>query len=146
MAVSRARSAHVAAPPERVWATLADFAAISRWAGEVTHSAALTSPGAGIGAVRRVQVGREAMREQVTIWEPERRLAYTVTGLPKVVRRVTNTWDLVPAGDGTLVTVTAAVTTRPPFLARLIIGRLVSVTGQLLTDLAEHHRSAEAAR
>jgi len=36
--VSLQRVATIGAPPEAVWATLADFDAISEWAGNVDHS------------------------------------------------------------------------------------------------------------
>ena len=103
-------------PSHTVWAELARFGAISRWAPPVDHSCLMSSSLAGVGAVRRVQVGRNALLERIVAWEPGRHLAYNIEGLPPVLRSVTNHWFLDDQGNRTLVTITSAVDAgpRPP--------------------------------
>ena len=132
--------------PLRVWEQLADFAGISSWAGEIAHSAALTSPDCGPGAARRVQIGRAALRERIVVWEPPERLSYTVEGLPSVAGRVTSTWTLAAEGGGTRVTLTCQTSARPPLLARAVAHRLARSAECLLDDLSQHCSRQEAAR
>src|SRR6478735_3284635 len=111
----------VAAPVDVVWDVLAGFADISRWAGPVSQSSLLTATAPGLGAVRRVQVGRAALRETVVRWEPGQALAYDIAGLPAIVTAARNTWTLSPSGAGTTVTLTGEVETRGgPLVARLV--------------------------
>ena len=140
------RTTRVATPASEVWAVLADFAAISTWAPNVEHSCLLTAQTAGVGAVRRVQTGRAALRETVTVWEPERELSYSIAGLPSIIKSVTNTWQLSPAGDGTddgtelsLVS-EIAVGPRPPHrVAGHIVGRMLgSASDVMLEGLTQH--------
>ncbi|MEO6204793.1 MAG: SRPBCC family protein [Mycobacteriales bacterium] len=146
MSRSRSFNALVLASPTEVWRSLGDFSRVSNWASGVDHSSALTSPETGVGAVRRVQVGRETLRERITCWEPERELAYDITGLPRVVQHVENRWTLVPEGTGTRVTLTSSVTTRPPVLSRAVLRRVSGVSAGLVADLAAHYRAQEIAR
>ena len=90
-------------PPDVVWAALADFGAISTWAPNVDHSCLTTEQDQGVGSVRRVQVGRNALLERVVEWDEGQTLAYEIEGLPPVVRSVTNRWHLTPVDGGTHV-------------------------------------------
>ena len=63
-----------------------------------------------VGTTRRVQLGRNALVETITVFDPLRVIAYDVDGLPKRVRRFANRWSLRPAGsDATTVTLTSTV-------------------------------------
>lgn len=138
------RTAYVAASRRAVWLTLADFGALSTWADGVDHSALLTSEPVGMSAVRRVQVGRNALRETVVIWEPHVRLSYAITGLPPVVRSAINTWTLADEGVGTRVTLSSAVLVlRPPVVGRLVARRLGSASDGLLAGLTRYHSLQE---
>ncbi|CAB4529821.1 unannotated protein [freshwater metagenome] len=124
------KTCQIAASPAQVWHQLADFGAISTWAKGVDHSALTTSQTGGIGAARRIQAGRLALIETVTVWQPEQELAYTLQGLPPVVKSVTNTWKLTAAAGGTAVSLTTSIdpgsTPRGKIAARilgLILGR-----------------------
>jgi hypothetical protein len=97
----------IAADPRAVWAVLADFGAISSWADNIDHSCVLIQGSAPVGTTRRVQIGRNALVEQITEYDEMRALAYDVDGLPKRLRRVNNRWSLRPADDGTVVTLTS---------------------------------------
>ena len=101
--MSRTRT--VAAPLQSVWEVLADFGALSSWAGNVDHSC-LLDHGAGttlLGASRRVQVGRNALVERVVDCAAPTTLAYDIEGLPRRLGRVNNRWTLAAAGTGTTV-------------------------------------------
>jgi hypothetical protein len=88
---------------------LADFGAISSWADNIDHSCILNHGSEPVGTTRRVQIGRNALVEQITEYDETHALAYDVEGLPKRVRRFNNRWSLRPGGDGTVVTLTSTV-------------------------------------
>ena len=79
-------TARSAAPPERVWALLADVDTWPLWA--ALDSAELEHPGHpdahGVGAVRRFRRGRYTTRERVTVFEPPRsRASRSATTSPR---------------------------------------------------------------
>lgn len=117
------------APTEHVWSVLARFDRIVDWADDVVHSEAMTDPPFGVGAARRVQVRRLTLVETVLVWDEGSALAYTIQGLPPVVDRIVNRWDLEPAGpDHTTVTTTIDITPgpRPPMrVAAAIVTRVM---------------------
>lgn len=97
------RSRSVAAEPKEVWDVLADFGSISSWADNVDHSCILNHTSEHVGTTRRVQLGRHALVERITEFDPTWALAYDVEGLPKRLRRFTNRWTLRAAQRGTTV-------------------------------------------
>ncbi len=104
------RSRTVAADPQAVWDVLADFGSISSWADNIDHSCILNEGDQPLGTTRRVQIGRNALVETITEFDPTWALAYDVDGLPKRVRRFTNRWSLRRvANGGTAVTLTSTV-------------------------------------
>ncbi|MGZ4527377.1 MAG: SRPBCC family protein [Mycobacterium sp.] len=109
------RTRTIAARVGDIWETLADFGSISSWAGNVDHSCILFSgpDGGPVGTARRVQVGRNALVERITEFDPPRALGYDIDGLPSRLRRVSNRWTLEPAAgesaSTTLVTLTSTV-------------------------------------
>ena len=104
------RSRTIAADPQSVWDVLADFGSISSWADNIDHSCILVQGNEPLGTTRRVQIGRNALVETITEFDPLRVIAYDVDGLPKRVRRFANRWSLRPTGNGaTLVTLTSTV-------------------------------------
>ena len=129
----------VARPSDVVWEVLADFGAISRWAPNVAHSCLTTEQETGVGAVRRVQVGRNALLERVVDWEPGLRLSYSIEGLPPVLRSVTNSWEIVGHEGLTIVSLTSFVDAgpRPPqkVVARLAGRVLARSSRQMLAGL-----------
>jgi uncharacterized protein YndB with AHSA1/START domain len=132
----------IACPRADVWAVLAEFDGISGWAPNVDHSCLTTIAADGVGATRRIQTGRTTVLETVTEWEPQRRLAYTISGLPPVVRSVTNAWRLDARGDTTDVTLTSTVDAgpRPPqqLVARIVCRVLAKASRQMLGGLERH--------
>lgn len=138
----------IAAQPDAVWAVLAAFGRISEWASNVDHSCLVTQTATGVNAVRRVQVGRNALLERVVEWEPGHQLSYVLEGLPPVVKSVINTWQLEPVGESTRVTLSTKIGPagpRPPQqVAAKVFGRvLAKASKQLLDGLKAHVEELE---
>ena len=138
------------APIDEIWATLAEFDTISRWAPNVDHSCLLDErpddddlAGAMIGIARRVQSGRFVLVERITVWEPKTRLAYEITGLPPVLRHVVNEWRLTSPGtpNSTYVALVTQVDCgpRPPqqLIARAAGRSLARASDKMLDGLAD---------
>ncbi|MFP5322868.1 MAG: SRPBCC family protein [Acidimicrobiia bacterium] len=136
------RTATAAVAPEAVWAVLADFGGLARWAPDVDHACLLHDGELAPGQVRRVQVGRTTLLEVVDVAEPGRRLGYRIEGLPPVLRSVRNEWVLEPAAVGTAISLTTTVDAgpRPPqrLVARLVARRLAKASDSMLDGLARH--------
>jgi len=130
---------NVAAPAEAVWAVLCDFDRLADWARDIHHSCRLTERSEGVGIERRVQVGSNVVLERVTVWQPERTLAYEIVGLPPLVGRAVNEWTLTAEGDRTRLALTAQIEPgpKPPMklAARLLARQMGSVNKRLLRDL-----------
>lgn len=129
-------------PPAEVWEVLAAFERIAKWAPNVQHSSLTTDRADGVGAVRRVQVGRNALLEEVTEWKPEERFSYAITGLPPVVRSAVNTWQLSPTAGRTEVSLTSDIDAgpRPPqLLVARIIGRAMAKASREMLSGLQHH-------
>lgn len=142
------RSRRLEPPPEQVWAALAAFDQISRWAPDVDHSSFTTAVTSGVGAARRVQVGRMALLETVTEWDPPVCLAYSLEGLPPFARAVTNRWVLEAVGEGTQATLTTVIEPGPGPKGRIgarVLGRLLGrASDSMLDGLAGHVTAAPA--
>lgn len=139
--ISRART--IAAEPQLIWDVLADFGSISAWADFVDHSCLLgPAPGDGkIGLARRIQLGRNTVVERIVEFDPPGALAYDIEGLPRLVRRLRNHWQLRGTAAGfTAVTLTTTVDIGPHLPQRLAEHLLCRVTArqsdQMLAGLA----------
>jgi hypothetical protein len=55
-----------------------------------------------------VQVGRNALVERISEFEPPVSLAYAIEGLPRRLGRLANRWTLRPVGGSTEVTLTSS--------------------------------------
>lgn len=97
----------VAAPQTNVWAVLADYPNISEWNDGVAKSYALGDASEGVGAERRCELdpdGKMKMRETVTEWRPDERLAVAIDEIEKMpIKQATMTFTLCADGDGTAV-------------------------------------------
>jgi len=131
-----------------VWDVLADFDRLAVWADNADHTSWLDDPrpdGEMIERARRVQAGRMVLIERITVWEPPALLAYTLAGLPPVVKSAVNEWRLAvdPANtERTIVTLASHIDcgTRPPqqLIARLVGRRLAGASETMLEGLAGH--------
>ena len=133
------KTALIDASREEVWAVLSDFASISTWTGFVDHSSLLTEQTEGVGMKRRIQMDRTTVVETVTGWEPGVTFSYAITGLPPIIKSVTNTWRLGGSGTSTMVWITTEVDTgpRPPqqAIARGVARRLAKSSDDMLHGL-----------
>lgn len=139
------RARRIAAPQQSVWDVLADFAAISAWAGNVDHSCMLRSAadGGAVGASRRIQTGRLTLVERIVEHDAPRALAYDIEGLPPRLRTVRNRWALVPDGGSATVvslTTTVGIGPRPPQrLAERVVARVLAKQSDvMLADIAAY--------
>ncbi|MBV9484694.1 MAG: SRPBCC family protein [Frankiaceae bacterium] len=137
-----AKSRLISHPPAAVWKALADFGAISRWAPGVEHSSVASATTDGVGAVRRVQLGRIALLERVTDWLPDERLRYAITGLPPAAGAVETTWTLLPQDGGTLTTMSTTIDAVPgppgKVVSRVLRRKLGSESSRMLAGLADY--------
>jgi len=136
------KSTTIPASVDAVWAVLADFAAISQWAPNVDHSCLMSDQTEGVGMVRRIQTGRTTVVETVEHWEPGAALRYAITGLPPIVRSVTNQWSIESHGDATTATLTTEIDAgpRPPqqAIAKAVGRKLGQASDEMLAGLATH--------
>lgn len=147
--IEATRRRRLGATADQVWAALADFGSIAAWAPDVDHSCLLSDQARGIGATRRVQLGRTTLVERVTEWDEPTALAYAIEGLPPFLGPVVNRWRIEPADAGAPVTVTAEITSGPRpvhrLVARAATRRLASAAEAMLAGLDRHLSGSEAA-
>jgi hypothetical protein len=140
----------IAAEPQSIWDALADFGAISSWADIVDHSCPLSpaAEGIAVGTARRVQLGRNALVERITEFDPPHALAYDVEGLSRLLRRLTSRWTVTPSTGGTVVTLTSTVDIGSNPLQRLAERLVARGTAKqldaLLTGLTHRLESTHA--
>lgn len=136
------RTALIAERPSDVWAVLADFGSISSWADFVDHSSLLTDQTQGVGMARRIQLGSTTVVEKVSAWEPGVSMSYEITGLPPIIKSVTNTWRLGASGDSTMVWISTDIDagSRPPqqAIAKGVARKLATSSVEMLEGLATH--------
>lgn len=128
------------------WAVLSNYFAIADWSSSIDHSSALTAAPAGMSASRRVATSAGVIIENVIDWNPPTAMAYEIVGLPPVVSRVENRWELRPSSVGTSVTLTCIVEPgpKPPMkvAATVIARRIGKVNESLVADLIAAVREA----
>ena len=129
----------VAAPLEKVWSTVTDFEARPRWTTRVKEAQVLGGGPLQEGSRIGLKVGRDRFEAAVIEMRPPERLALLVTGLGF---RVTHTYELSTARNGTTVTLTGDY--------QGLVGALVMrfMRGTARRDLADElgavQRAAEA--
>lgn len=133
------RSRTIPTEAQPIWDVLADFGAISSWADIVDHSCLLTpaADGVGVGATRRIQLGRNVVVERITDFDPPHTLAYDIEGLPAQVHRLNNRWTLQPVSGGTEVTLTTTVEIGPNRLQHLAENAVARFSAKQLDALLE---------
>ena len=95
----------VAAPRSSVWTVLADYPNIVDWNDGITNSYAIGDATEGVGAQRQCELapdGKMSMRETVTDWVPEERMAIAIDQIEKMpVKAATMTFTLSDGGETT---------------------------------------------
>ena len=124
------------APPERIWALLADARTWPRWA---PFDEAAVEDGEGLGELRRFRTGRRVTRERLTGFDPPRRLEYElVSGIP--IRDYRAEVTLTPEADGTAIRWHSRFRSKIPgtgALARRGLERFIQRTAEGLAREAE---------
>jgi uncharacterized protein YndB with AHSA1/START domain len=130
--------ARSSAPPERVWALLADVRTWPEWA---DFDEAAVESGDGLGEVRAFRRDRKHTRERITVFEPPHRFSYDfLSGLP--IRDYHADVTLTPAGGGTHIRWHSTFHAKVPGTGRLVRGRLQAFVADTAERLA---RAAESA-
>jgi uncharacterized protein YndB with AHSA1/START domain len=128
--------ARSSAPPERVWALLADARSWSRWA---PFDEASVEEGEGLGELRRFRTGRRTTRERVTGFDQPQRFEYElVSGIP--IRDYRAEVTLTPDSGGTAIRWHSRFRPKIPGtggLARRQLERFIERTAQGLAREAE---------
>lgn len=134
----------LSAPPEIVFAALADASTWPEWFPLLHKADWVTPPPHGVGSERWVKVGPTRVDERFIAWDDNQRIAFTFTAatLP-VVRAGVEVIELEPSGTGTRARYTMAL--EPPAgigALRAVVAPGVRWTLQrALTGLDEHLRS-----
>lgn len=93
------------APKEKVWAILADFGGVHKWAPAVTHSATLNNTNRGVGCERTCQISEVgSIKERIIEWNEGKGYKYEVSAIPHTpVKSAISTWTITPEGSKTIV-------------------------------------------
>jgi uncharacterized protein YndB with AHSA1/START domain len=133
------------ASPQRVFDIVANAEQQDRWFQDwVTHRWTSPEPH-GVGATREVQLKVLSVKERFLVWEPGRRIAFTITAITlPLVRRMVEDMRFEPEGDRTRLRWTAHYA--PTLLmravhpvARLVFGRMFAASTRGLADYAGRH-------
>jgi uncharacterized protein YndB with AHSA1/START domain len=137
-----------AAPPETVFAVLADATRWHEWAGVSVGTSAWEREGdpapGGVGAIRRLGRWPVFGREQIVEYEPPAHMAYTIlSGIP--VRGYHADVDLRPADGGTTIRWSGAFEPKIPGTGTLLAAVLHrTVLGYAKRAAAEAERRVAA--
>jgi uncharacterized protein YndB with AHSA1/START domain len=100
------RQTEISAPVSAVWAALADIGNIATWNPGVIESHNTTAETTGLGACRYCDLGgKNYLHEEVVAYEPENRITMRITETNLPFQQADIQFDLQPAGDHTLVSV-----------------------------------------
>src|ERR1043166_7121475 len=130
--------ANATAPPEVVFALLADGAGWKAWAGPFIQESSWErtgDPPGGVGAIRRLGWRRFASREEIVAYDPPRHLAYTMlSGQP--VRNYRADVELTAHDGGTHIRWSATFTPLLPGTGPLLRVYLRAIVGGFARRLA----------
>jgi uncharacterized protein YndB with AHSA1/START domain len=134
-----------AAPPDAVFAVLADHEGWPEWFPMVRRVTVL-GPAVGVGARRRVAIPGASVDEEFIAWEPGRRWSFTgIASRPRFTRSLVEDCRLDPTPDGgTSIDYTMYLDPPPAFglLFGVLRGRVAANNRRAVEALA---RRAEAA-
>ena len=100
------RQIEIQAPVTEVWSALADIGNIAAWNPGVIESHTTTATTTGMGACRFCDLGgKNYLREEVVAYRPEHRITMRITETNLPFQQADIQFDLQPAGDHTLVSI-----------------------------------------
>ncbi len=122
MADATSSSITIAAPPERVMAVIADFAAYPDWAEQINKVEVL-KPGDGVRAERvRFMMDAGAIKDSYTldyVWAPDGRSVSWTLVKGQIQKAQDGSYALADRGDSTTVTYSLAVDLNIPMIGML---------------------------
>ena len=132
-------NASSSAPPDVVFAVLADGARWREWAGPMIRHSSWDREGVpvpdGLGAIRKVGSWPVYGREEIVEYEPPHRLAYTIlSGQP--VRSYVAVVEMTPQGGGTAIRWTATFDPKIPGTGWILRRFFTAIIGGLAKHLA----------
>jgi uncharacterized protein YndB with AHSA1/START domain len=114
-------STTIEAPPERVWATLADLGSISRWNPGILSSHATSDARSGEGATRHCDLpGRRYLDERATEWREGESFVIRIVDSNLPLKSSSVRFAIEPVGEGTRVIVEPEYELRGGSLGRLL--------------------------
>lgn len=132
-------SIEIAAPPEAVWAQVADHESWSEWFTTLEQVEVTGSP-TGVGGSRRVTVKRLGLDEVFTKWDVNERFAFSIVGskMP-FLEALAEDVHLEPIGSGCRITYRQGIECKRGFgwLARPVFGSLETSTAEALGNLKQ---------
>jgi uncharacterized protein YndB with AHSA1/START domain len=131
---------HSSAPPETVFAVVADGSRWQDWAGPAVprSSWASGSPPGGIGAVRRLGLGPLSSREEIIEYDPPHRLAYALRSGEKLHHYRASVDLRTQPGGGTHIVWSGVVDSTVPGLARTLRPVLKALVAGFARRLARY--------
>ncbi len=128
----------VAAPPEIVFAALSDhrgYAKITPLRKAELEREGDPAPN-GVGAIRKLSAVGPPLREEVLVYEPDRRFSYTLlSGLP--VRDHVGTVELTPEAGGTKVVYAVRTFPTVPLVGAAVVAAVKIGVKQLLGGIVK---------
>ena len=104
--------------PEVLFTILVDAENWTRWTG-ATDAHYSTEPPHGVGSRRIVTIRNQVLEEEFIVWEPGRRLTFTVWASSLPVRAMVEDFTISPVNEANcLLTWTTAIEGRPRALSR----------------------------
>lgn len=102
------------APVAKVWEELAKLDQVQNFITSVTRSVYATDQKSGVGAQRTCDItGIGTILETIVDWKEGERLAYTIEGMPAIVKSALSQWSVNPVGTNkTTLTVVSTIETR----------------------------------
>lgn len=122
------QSAVVAAPPERVFALMADGGRMGEWFHDFVACRWTSAAPHGVGSTREIELAALTVKERFLAWDPGRRLAFRIDAITlPLVSKMIEDMRLEPVDGGRSTRVSWRVHYEPTLLMRLVhpIGRRV---------------------
>jgi len=116
-----------------VWSVLVDYPGMTRWAGatSVTMERSGAGDSRGVGAIRVLKSWRGTIREEITEFDPERRMGYRIlSGVP--ADNYHGVIELTPSDGSTRIAWTN--TFEPRTLAGPVVGAVIKSVVQGIVD------------
>ena len=143
--VSIEAKADSSAPPDAVFAVLADHERWPEWFPSVRKVTVIGEP-SGVGARRRVTVPGSTVEEEFIVWEPGARWSFTgLTAKPRFTRSLVEDCRLEPLDNGgTAITYTMYLDPPPAFrlVVKAMAGGIRKNNTRAMANLAERAAAA----